>query len=88
MAYKTILVHVDGSAQQESRMRACAPLAAADDAHLVGGAATGFSRLDFALLSGSMAAPVSPDGFDGLRDTAAGHLRLFTAQASRPARRA
>jgi len=83
MAYKTILVHVDGSAQQESRMRASALLAAAGDAHLVGGAATGFSSLDLALLSGSMAAPVSPAGFERLRDTAARHLRLFTEQAQR-----
>ena len=83
MAYKTILVHVDGSAQQESRMRACAPLAAADDAHLVGGAATGFSWLDLALLSGSMAAPVSPAGFEALRATAASHLDLFREQAAR-----
>lgn len=79
--YKTIVVHVDGSPQQDSRMAAAARLAREHGAHLVGSAATGISWTDYLLLTGSMAAPVPPADFDGLRETAALHLRAFTDQA-------
>jgi nucleotide-binding universal stress UspA family protein len=81
--YKTVLVHVDGSARQESRMHAAALLAAEHGAHVVGSAATGISWLDFALLTGSMAAPMPSTDFDGLRDTAALRLQEFSGQAAR-----
>ena len=81
--YKTIVVHVDGSPQQDSRMAAAARLAREHGAHLVGSAATGISWTDYLLLTGSMAAPVPPADFDGLRETAALHLRGFTDQAAR-----
>jgi nucleotide-binding universal stress UspA family protein len=81
--YKTIVVHVDGSSQQESRMRAAALLANDYGAHLVGSAATGISWLDYALLTGSMAAPVPPADFDGLREAATLRLREFSEQAQR-----
>jgi ATPase subunit of ABC transporter with duplicated ATPase domains len=50
--YKTIVVHVDGSPQQESRLRAAARLANDYDAHLVGSAATGISWLDYMKVNG------------------------------------
>jgi nucleotide-binding universal stress UspA family protein len=81
--YKTIVVHVDGSPQQESRMRAAALLAGEHGAHLVGSAATGISWLDYALLTGSMAAPIPPADFDGLRDAASLRLREFADLAAR-----
>jgi len=81
--YKTIVVHVDGSPQQDSRMAAAARLAREHGAHLVGSAATGISWTDYLLLTGSMAAPVPPADFDGLRETAALHLRAFTDHAAR-----
>jgi nucleotide-binding universal stress UspA family protein len=81
--YKTIVVHVDGSGQQESRMRAAALLAREHGAHLVGSAATGISWLDFALLSGSMAAPIPLADFDGLREAASLRLKTFSEQAAR-----
>jgi nucleotide-binding universal stress UspA family protein len=81
--YKTIVVHVDGSPQQDSRMAAAARLAREHGAHLVGSAATGISWTDYLLLTGSMAAPVPPADFDGLRETAALHLSGFTDQAAR-----
>lgn len=81
--YKTIVVHVDGSPEQEARMRAAALLARDDGAHVVGSAATGISWLDFALLAGSMAAPMPPADFDGLRHTASLRLEAFSAQAAR-----
>ena len=81
--YKTIVVHVDGSPQQDSRMAAAARLAREHGAHLVGSAATGISWTDYLLLTGSMVAPVPPADFDGLRQTAALHLRGFTDQAAK-----
>jgi nucleotide-binding universal stress UspA family protein len=81
--YKTIVVHVDGSPQQDSRMAAAVRLAREHGAHLVGSAATGISWTDYLLLTGSMAAPVPPADFDGLRETAALHLRAFTDQAAK-----
>jgi nucleotide-binding universal stress UspA family protein len=81
--YKTIVVHVDGSPQQDSRMAAAARLAREHGAHLVGCAATGISWTDYLLLTGSMAAPVPPADFDGLRETAVLHLRAFTDHAAR-----
>jgi nucleotide-binding universal stress UspA family protein len=47
MTYKTILVHVDHSKHCADRVRAAAALAIAEDAHLVGAAVTGISRLIF-----------------------------------------
>jgi nucleotide-binding universal stress UspA family protein len=82
MMYKTIVVHVDGSSQQASRLRAAARLAREQDAHLVGSTATGISWLDLALLTGSMAAPMPPADFDGLREAAALRLDGFTAAAA------
>jgi nucleotide-binding universal stress UspA family protein len=83
--YKTILVHIDGGPQQDSRLRAAAMLANEHGAHLVGSAATGISWVEFALLTGSMAAPMpAPNAdFDGLRDAALLRLRAFTEQAAR-----
>jgi nucleotide-binding universal stress UspA family protein len=80
--YKTIVVHVDGSLQQASRLQAPALLANAHDAHLVGVAPTGMSRLDIALLSGSMAVPVPLADVDQVRDAAAQRLQVFTEQAA------
>ena len=45
MSYKSILVHVDESARAEVRIKIAAKLAAAFDAHLVGAAVTGVSKL-------------------------------------------
>jgi len=81
--YKTIVVHVDGSPRQDSRLRAAAMLAAAHGAHLVGSAATGISWLDFALLAGSIAAPAPFTDFEGLREAALARLRAFSEQAGR-----
>jgi nucleotide-binding universal stress UspA family protein len=82
--YKTIIVHVDGSPQQHSRLRAAALLAEAYDAHLVGTGMTGMSWLDFALLTGSMGAPMMPSSdFQGMRDAVGARLDEFTQEARR-----
>jgi len=82
--YKTIVVHVDGSPEQEARVRAAAQLAELFDAHVVGSASTGISWLDYSLLVGSMGAPMMPESdFSGMR--AAVHARLdeFATSAQR-----
>jgi nucleotide-binding universal stress UspA family protein len=80
--YKTIVVHVDGSDCQESRVRAAALLAIKHGAHLVGSGATGISWMDYSLLTGSMAAPVILDDFQGLRDEARARLEEFRLAAA------
>lgn len=80
--YKTIVVHVDGSPQQASRLRAAALLANDHGAHLVGSAATGISWMDFALLTGSSGAPVLREDFTALREAGAARLSEFTEQAA------
>lgn len=81
--FKTILVHVDGGALQESRLRAAIVLAQSQAAHLVGIACTGISWFDIALSSGSAGAPEPLVDFDRLRASAAAHLRDFEEQARR-----
>jgi nucleotide-binding universal stress UspA family protein len=81
--YKTIVVHVDGTPEQESRMRAAALLAAEHGAHLIGSASTGISWMDFALLTSNVGAPIPADDFTIMRSAAAERLRGFERQAAR-----
>ncbi|WP_020653193.1 universal stress protein [Massilia niastensis] len=82
--YKTIVVHVDGSPAQDARLRAAARLAIAQDAHLVGSSATGISWLDYALLTGSMGAPMMPESdFNGVREAVQQRLEHFLTAAQR-----
>jgi nucleotide-binding universal stress UspA family protein len=83
--YKTITVYIDGREGQDSRLRAAALLANDHGAHLVGTAATGISWLDYAALTGSMAAPMPmPESdFQGLRDAAEARLAVFRHDAGR-----
>lgn len=80
---KTIVVHVDGSAHQDSRLRAAARLASEHDAHLVGSAATGISFADMALLAGAVSPPSPVVDLDALRAGARRRLDDFTVQAGR-----
>lgn len=82
--YKTIVVHVDGSPEQEARLRAGALLANAFDAHLVGSAATGISWFDYSLLVGSMGAPMMPESdFSGVREAVEARLEEFRTAIQR-----
>lgn len=83
--YKTIVVHIDGAAGQDSRLRAAALLAADHGAHLIGMTATGISWLDYAVLTGSVGAPVPlPESdFQGLRAAAEQRLDVFRREAAR-----
>ena len=80
---KTIVVHIDGSARQDSRLRAAARLASEHEAHLVGSASTGISWVDVALLAGSVEPPVPVVDVDTLRTSARQRLEAFTTQAAR-----
>jgi nucleotide-binding universal stress UspA family protein len=83
--YKTIIVHVDGGAGQDGRLRAAAQLAREYDAHLVGCAATGTSWFDYAVMSGSAGAPAPLPGsdFEGLREQVRERLAVFEREAAR-----
>ena len=82
--YKTIVVHVNGSAGQDARVRASAVLANAFDAHLVGSAATGISWFDYSLLVGSMGAPMMPESdFSGMRSAVQARLAQFATDVQR-----
>lgn len=81
--YKTILVHVDGSPQQESRLRAAALLANEHDAHLVGSAVTGISWRSYVVLASSGCPEMLEEDFEGLRRAARSRLDEFKEQASR-----
>lgn len=82
--YKTILIHVDGSPQQSSRLQVAVQLAETHDAHLVGSGMTGLSWSDYAVMTGSMGAPVMPSSdFQGLRDAVSLQLDAFTDEARR-----
>lgn len=83
--YKTIVVHIDGAAGQDSRLRAAALLANDHGAHLVGVTATGISWLDYAVLTASFGAPVPlpASDFQALRDAAEERLLVFRREAVR-----
>ncbi|MGF6272966.1 nucleotide-binding universal stress UspA family protein [Massilia sp. UYP11] len=79
--YKTILVDVDGSPQQESRVRAAAVVAQAQGSHLIGCNSTGITWLDLSLSAGSMNAPSPLVDFEALRARGARLLEEFALQA-------
>lgn len=80
---KTILIHIDGSSTQDSRLRAAAHLAAEHGAHVTGNAATGITMAAYAVLGGSMAMPLTDRNFNELRAAARAQLTAFTEQATR-----
>lgn len=83
--YKTIVIHIDGDAGQDSRLRAAALLASDHGAHLVGCAATGISWFDRAVTAGAAGAPVGgPHArFQELDAAARGRLDAFRDAAAR-----
>jgi nucleotide-binding universal stress UspA family protein len=80
---KTILVHIDGGPAQDSRLHAAALLANTFDAHLVGSADTGIGWLDYALLTGAVAATTAGPAFENLRAAARARLDRFADAARR-----
>jgi nucleotide-binding universal stress UspA family protein len=81
--FKTILMHVDGSPSQDSRLRAAALLAGMFDAHLVGSADTGIGWPDYALIAGAVAATTAGIDFQDLLAGARVRLDAFDAAARR-----
>ena len=78
--YKTIVVDIDGSEPQGSRLAAAALLANEHGAHLIGSAATGVSWMEYAVLTGSMGLPIPyPTAqFEEFRNIAAARLEQFS----------
>lgn len=82
--YRTIVVHIDGSPDQASRLHAAARLSTDFGAHLVGSAPTGISWPAFVLLAGTAGVPV-PDpasDFQRLREAARARLDAFRNEAA------
>lgn len=79
--YKTIVVHVDGSTNQESSVRAAAQLANGFEAHLVGSAVTGMSWPGYALLGAPVYPALIDEAFGALRAEAGARLGAFEDRA-------
>lgn len=77
MPYKTVLVHVDQSAQAAARTQFAAQLAIAQQAHLVGAAMTGVSRFVFDHGGFNPADPVFAHHLEQLRAYARTALDAF-----------
>lgn len=81
MHFKTLLVHVDASRQAATRISLAAQLAVMHDAHLVGAAMTGISRIVFEDNPIRPPDPVLVHHVEGLRDKARVALENFEAIA-------
>ena len=79
--YKTIIVHVDGSAREDSRVRAAARLANTFEAHLIGSAATGLSWAGYVMLANPVYPALIDETFDAVRDTVRAQLAAFEQRA-------
>lgn len=81
--FKTILVHVDDSPYQASRLRAAATLAADWDAHIVASAATGLNERDYMVMDRAISGPPPFARYQDLRDAAQARLARCEEQARR-----
>lgn len=77
MYFKTVLVHVDASRQADTRITLAAQLAMAQEAHLVGAAMTGISRIVFEDNPIRPPDPVLVHHVESLRDKARQSLKKF-----------
>lgn len=82
MAFKTILVHVDESAQAEGRIAFAAHMALESNAHLIGAAATGISRQFFRQIAADDATPDLEKFAETLRQRAGHALDRFETIAN------
>ncbi|PUA19466.1 universal stress protein [Glaciimonas sp. PCH181] len=81
MSYKTILVHVDQSRHAAARIRIAAEIALAENAHLIGSAMTGISRIMYQDAAVDMAWTVVAAELDNLKEQAEKALTEFDAIA-------
>jgi nucleotide-binding universal stress UspA family protein len=77
MSYKTIVVHVDGARNVDKRIEAAAYMAVAENAHLIGVAATGVSRFLQETVSMNRNDPAIAPLLDTLRKRASAPLETF-----------
>lgn len=80
MAYPTILVHVDDSAQLAERVQLAAQLALRGGGHLIGAAPTGVSRFLYHSMPPDKNDPTLALHLDMLREQARAALEKFSAQ--------
>lgn len=78
MSYKTILVHIDDSALSRTRLQAGIALARRFDAHLIGAALSGVSRLLYQVMPSAASDPTLAQHLDFVRERA----RQAVAQGS------
>ena len=83
MPYKTILVHVDDSANVAARIEIAAKIAIAQEAHLIGTAVTGISRFIKEAVIANPFDPAITPYLDTLRQRAVVRLDKFDEQARR-----
>jgi nucleotide-binding universal stress UspA family protein len=81
--YKTIVMHVDDSPYQESRLRAVSSLAADWNAHVVASASTGFSERDYLVMDSAFAGAPPIARYEDLRNAARARLERCAEQARR-----
>ena len=77
MSYKTIVVHVDGARNVDKRIEAAAYMAVAENAHLIGVAATGVSQFLQETVSMNRNDPAIAPLLDTLRKRASAPLETF-----------
>lgn len=82
MSYKTILVHVDATPAAHARIALAAQLALRHDAHLVGAALTGISRLFYKEAGADLLRTVLAPHMDELYRKAGDALARFAHQAA------
>lgn len=80
---KTIVVHIDDSPSQHSRLHAASVLATEWDAHLVASAATGLAPRDYHYMDGALTGPLPLVRYDELFEAAQQRLERGLAQARR-----
>jgi nucleotide-binding universal stress UspA family protein len=80
MSYKTILVHIDDSPLSRTRLQAGIALARRFDAHLIGAALSGVSRLLYQVMPSAASDPTLAQHLDFVRERAQQAVAQCTAQ--------
>jgi len=80
MGYKTVVVHVNSSADTERRVRLAAQIARMSQGRLVGAAMSGISRFLYADHATAMGVSMAAQCIDDARENARGNLQRFESQ--------
>ncbi len=80
MGYKTVVVHVNSSADTERRVRLAGQIARMSKGHLVGSAMSGISRYLYADHATAMGVSMAAQCMDEARENARANLKRFESQ--------